>query len=400
MALLVTTATLAVQLLVPANSLFAASTERVLYSFCTLAGCPDGSIPAGPLIFDAARNLYGETAEGGRYGDGTVFELMPAQGKWKQKVLHDFRGKDGALPLGGLVFDAAGNLYGVTAYSGAYGYGNVFELTPSNGKWTEKVLHSFKDGNDGGGPNGGLILDAAGNLFGVTDAGGTSGKGTVFELIHASGGWTEKVLYNFGQNANDPAYPWGTLVFDGAGNLYGTTPSGGTFGYGAAFELIRGSGEWTGKVLYNFGQNTNDAATPEGSLVFDEPGNLYGSAQGGGTEQLGTIFELSRLDGVWSEQVLYRFKGGNDSEPAPVIFGTSGNLYGGAGGGGSGYTGGEVFELIHSDGEWTERVLHTFVRPRDGKGPGPLVFDPARNLFGLTGGGGAAGEGTAFEVRP
>lgn len=330
-ALLVATFTLAVPLLASANPLFAASSERVLYSFCILALCPDGSEPGGPLIFDAAGNLYGVTSTGGRYGDGTVFELMPTEGKWKHKMLHEFRG-DEAYPFGGLVLDVAGNLYGVTAYSGAYGYGRVFELTPTNGKWTEKVLYSFKDGDDGGVPNGGLILDAAGDLFGVTDTGGAFRKGTVFELIPGSDGRTEKVLYNFGQNPDDPAYPWGTLVFDGAGNLYGTTPLGGTYGYGAAFELMPAGGEWTEKVLYNFGQDTNDAATPEGSLVFDGAGNLYGSAQGGGTEQLGTIFELIYRDGVWSEEVLYRSKVGNDYGPSPVVFGTTGNLYGGAGG--------------------------------------------------------------------
>ena len=192
-------------------------------------------------------------------GCGTVFEMTPKEGGgWTEKVLHNFgNGTDGAYPEAGLIFDAAGNLYGTTAYGGPHGYGTVFEMTPNgSGGWTEKVLHYFGNGSDGLSPYSGLIFDAVGNLYGMTMGGGSSDNGTVFELTPSEGGnWTEKVLHNFGgYNGPNGCFPSSGLIFDAAGNLYGTTTQGGDHGVGIVFEMTpKVGGGWTEKTLHNFG---------------------------------------------------------------------------------------------------------------------------------------------------
>ena len=198
------------------------------------SGKDAGYLDAG-LILDAAGNLYGMTPYGGAYGVGTVFELTPkAGGGWMEKVLHTFDGKDGYHPDVTLTFDAVGNLFGATTDGGAYNNGTVFELTPKvGGGWTHKILHSFSDRD--------LcyatpIIDAAGNLYGTTVQGGTYGHGTVFELTpKTGGGWTHKILHSF--NDRDGAYPWTGLIFDTVGALYGTTQVGGSRGYGTVFKI-------------------------------------------------------------------------------------------------------------------------------------------------------------------
>src|ERR1019366_3249147 len=265
-----------------AAALFVASTwvaaqETVLHNF-NFNGT-DGLSPWAGLIFDAAGNLYGTTHQGGTYGAGTVFELMPvAGGTWTEQVLHSFsNGADGGDPQAGLIVDTAGNLYGTTVTGGTYTYGTVFELTPAaGGTWTETVLHNFNsDGTDGTYPSAGLIFDAAGNLYGTTQDGGTSNSGTVFELSpDGSGGWTEGVLHSFGVGT-DGVHPSQGLVFDAAGNLYGTTFYGGTYAYGTAFELTpAGGGTWTEKILHNFNSDGTDGYHPHAGLIPDAVGNL------------------------------------------------------------------------------------------------------------------------------
>jgi uncharacterized repeat protein (TIGR03803 family) len=224
----------------------AASQEKVLHSF---GNGTDGLYPYAGLIFDAAGNLYGTTYEGGIHGYGTVFELTPEEGGgWTEKVLHSFNlnGTDAAYPQASLIMDSAGNLYS-TSYEGGIhldpcggvGCGTVFELSPQEGGgWTEKVLHSFNlNGTDGDEPYAGLIIDTAGNLYGTTIAGGIHNNGTVFELSpREGGGWTEKVVHSFG-NGTDGYEPYAGLIIDAAGNLYGTTVEGGIHGYGTVFEI-------------------------------------------------------------------------------------------------------------------------------------------------------------------
>jgi uncharacterized repeat protein (TIGR03803 family) len=343
----------------------AAAQEEVLYSFHYDNGT-DGYAPSAGLIFDTAGNLYGTTYWGGTYscpgshGCGTVFELTPiAGGGWTEQVLHSFgSGTDGIWPSAGLTFDAAGSLYGTTSWGGTYGYGTVFELTPApGGGWTEKVLHNF-NGTDGAAPYAGLIFDAAGHLYGTTKEGGAYGYGAIFELARSvsavGGGWTEKVLHSF--NSTDGAGPVAGLIFDAGGKLYGTTIQGGTYNDGAVFELARSvsavGGSWTEKVLHSF--NSTDGAGPVAGLIFDAVGNLYGTTLYDGTYEncdygagCGTVFELTSIvGGGWTEQVLHSFGGGADGQnpQAGMIFDAAGNLYGTTNVGGD-EGGGTVFEI-------------------------------------------------------
>ncbi|MGA3054009.1 MAG: choice-of-anchor tandem repeat GloVer-containing protein [Candidatus Korobacteraceae bacterium] len=335
-------------------------TEQVLYYGFNNGGT--GAYPGAGLIFDAAGNLYSTTSGGGYYyyPDGTVFELTPTVGGgWTEQVLHNFgNGTDGNVPYAGLIFDNAGNLYGTTAGGGTHNAGTVFKLTPTEGGWTEQVLHNFND-TDGANPEAGLIFDAAGNLYGTTWFGGTYGNGTVFELTPmAGGGWTENVLHNFG-NGTDGAGAFAGLIFDAAGNLYGATYAGGTYssgycpaGCGTVFELTpTEGGGWTEQVLHNFG-NGADGSVPYASLIFDAAGNLYGTTWAGGTYSsgycpagCGTVFELSpRQGGGWTENV-YSFNGMDGAGPqAGLILDAAGNLYGTTYAGGT-YGWGTVFEL-------------------------------------------------------
>lgn len=388
-------------------------TENVLYTFCAQPHCADGDEPSG-VIFDQAGNLYGVTFIGGtKNNDGVAFELSPgAGGVWTESVLYRFQGgKDGLAPLGSLVFDSAGNLYGSTFAGGEgrlceYGCGAVFELTKSSGgSWSESVLHSFRAGRDGLAPSASLISDRNGNLYGTTEASGAppdfNGDGTVFELSPSSGGWTETV-HNFW--AGDGAAPVAGLIFDGSGNLYGTTSGGGFNRYGVVFKLAPLSGGgWLRTILYNFKGGT-DGAQPVAGLIFDGAGNLYGTTSGGGTGGYGTVFELTPISGgEWTEKVLYGFKGGysdGDSPFAGLVFDSTGNLYGTTGGGGSGGNG-TVFELTPSSGGgWVETVIYNFTGGADGADPqAGLTWDAAGNLYGTTFYSGD-GAGVVFELSP
>ena len=340
-------ATLAIFTIPFATCVQAAAADNVLYSFKNDGS--DGNSPYAGLIFDAAGNLYGTTFRGGTLGFGTVFELSPAGGgTWTEKVLHNFShdGTDGVYPAGGLIFDAAGNLYGTTIEGGTFAAGIAFELTPAGGgTWTEKLLHSFGNDPDGTSPAAGLIFDAAGNLYGTTQTGGPNSGGTVFELTPAGGGtWTEKLLYSF--NFSEGTEPAAGLIFDAAGNLYGTNYTGGTSDDGDVFELMpAGGGNWTEKVLYNF--NGASGATPQAALIFDAAGNLYSTTFAGGTYNLGTLFKLTPAGGgTWTESVLHSFGNGTDGArpQAGVIFDAAGNLYSTTRDGGS-YGGGTVFRF-------------------------------------------------------
>ena len=429
---------LRVALAIIAATLFVTSTraqthENVLYSFCAQTNCIDGFDPAASLISDAAGNLYGTTYQGGANncgfpynGCGTVFELTPtAGGGWTEEVLHTFsNGADGATPEAALIFDAAGNLYGTTQYGGAHGGGTAFELTPTaGGGWTEQVLYSFcsqTNCTDGAYPPAGLIFDAAGNLYGTTWYGGTNsgpycpqGCGTVFELTPAAGGaWTEKVLYSFCSQTNcaDGDDPVAGVRFDQAGNLYGTTYQGGSYpcepsDCGTVFELTPAAGGgWTEQVLYTFG--CCSGVGPVGGLIFDAAGNLYGALFYGGTYYGGAVFELTpQAGGSWALTVLHSFGNGADGDdPDTDLIFDAGNLYGTTSKGGtypcnSGYSCGTVFELTpNGSGGWTEQVLHSFGNGADGAFPVAGLIVAAGNLYGTTAQGGTSGGGTVFEL--
>jgi len=363
----------------------------------------DGANPNAGLIVDAAGNLYGTTETGGAYYGGTAFELMPkARGGWTEKLLYNF--PRGSIPLASLVFDAAGNLYGTT-WGSTSGPGTVFELTPSaGGNWTAALLHVFGSGKDGQEPAGGLIFDAAGNLYGTTTAGGTHSSGTVFELTpKAGGGWAEKVLYSFAGNGIDGSMPFSSLVLDPSGNLYGSTPDGGLYSQGTVFELTPNpSGVWTEKVLHNFIYDGVDGNNPYANLIFDAAGNLYGTTVDGGLNGLGTAFELTPSSGgIWTEKILHNFARDGCFPYGALAFDTAGNLYGTTTTDGA-YGTGTVFELTpEAGGLWAEKVLHSFNNPNGGReffSVSSVILDSAGNLYGTTFYGGVYGYGTAFEV--
>jgi uncharacterized repeat protein (TIGR03803 family) len=393
----------------------AAQTETVLYNFNSSAR--SSTTPIAGLIFDSAGNLYGTASQGGAYGSGTVFELIPkAGGGWTEKNLHNFGADrdDGNDPYASLIFDAAGNLYGTTHGGGVFTLGTVFELSPGpGGGWTEKILYNFKNlGN--GGSDAGLTLDAAGNLYGTELQGGAYGFGMVFELSPTSSGrWTETVLHQFG--TGDAHYPIAGVIFDGAGNLYGTTSQGGNYDQGAVFELSpKAGGGWTEKILHHFNpSNGSDGGVPYSTLIFDTAGNLYGTTSVGGPSGSGTVFELTPApNGSWTETILHDFSGPPSDGTFPyarLMFDGAGNLYGTTINGGPSNNCGTVFELSPMPGgSWTENILHEFddysnSSSKDGCGPmgvGGVVFDALGNLYGTTLAGGTYGQGTVFEIKP
>jgi len=329
---------------------------KPLYDFCGSDNCPYN--PNGDLIFDAAGNLYGTTFQGGDFGAGVAFQLSPqSDGTWKHTTLFEFNGKDqGGNPRAGLAMDAAGNLYGTTTEDGAFGEGTVFELSPSgDGTWKLATILTF-NGKNGAVPQAHLILDAAGNLYGTTTAGGDpacdgNGCGTVFELSPiANGTWKHTVLLKF--DVKNGVGSYAPLIFDAAGNLYGTAAGGGKFNDGLVFELSpQSNGVWRQTTLFTF--DGTDGSLPLGGLVFDAAGNLYGTTANGGRFNTGTVFELSPQDkGSWKHTTLLAFHLANGSFPAAgLIFDPAGNLYGNAQDGHFGE--GIVFQLSpQGNGKW------------------------------------------------
>lgn len=265
------------------------------------SGEHDALLPGGGnLLFDSAGNAYGTTYRGGDYGLGTVYELTKSNGVWRESVLYSFGpGTDASVPGGGLVMDAHGNLYGTTQQGGqnqcqGVGCGTVFELTPSGSGWTETVIHSFQ-GSDGRAPNTAVTLGSSGEIYGGTTGGGSANAGVLFELIPSDGGWNFSVLYQFSGNLYGG--PYGPLVLDAAGNLYGTTISDGANGLGSVFKLTHSNGGWSYTALHDF-TGADDGKYPRCGPAFDSRGNLYGTAVSGGTgtcgggHMCGTVWEI------------------------------------------------------------------------------------------------------------
>ena len=334
-------------------------TEETIFNFDALA---NGVGPTGGVVLDSAGNVYGTTESGGAFGLGTAFELSPQSGgTYTETVIHSFGGSgDGIFPAAQMIFDTAGNLYGTTLFGGAFGTGEegggtVFELSPqSGGTWSEEVLHSFASGSDGVQVAGGVAFDTAGNLYGATFVGGTHNDGIVYQLSPQTGGsWTETIVHNFEGGTGDGRLPESGVTLDAAGNVYGTTFGGGKYSFGTVFELIpQGGGVWTLKGLHAFG-NSPDGANPEGEVILDASGNVYGTTFDGGKNGVnfggtGTFFELSQTAGAWSEVRQYNFGLGRDA----------------------GF-------------------------PQSG-----LIADPHGNLYGTSTGGGEVGNGTVYEIKP
>jgi len=314
--------------------------ETVLHSFCAdFPHCQDGDLPVAGLAVDKAGNLYGTTTT-------TTFELSPAPfgpNGWSFQVIYD-SGSDG------LLLDTAGNLYGAWG-PGKYGKGDVFELSPGSKGWTETYLYSFCPTSclDGDEPTSPLTWDASGNLYGATEGGGKGNLGVVFQLEHTSSGWKEHVLHNFPTSPTDGYDPDGGLTLDQKGNVYGTASQGGSKGNGTVFQLTRGAdGRWKETILYNFPHAFNNGGGADAGVIFDRAGNLYGTTPGGGDPncQCGVVFKMTPgANGKWTYSVLHRFIGTDGFDPeAGLTLDSKGNIYGTTVAGGAGGAG-VVFEI-------------------------------------------------------
>lgn len=424
-----------------------AASETVLHTFVDTSTNENGG-PMSGLAADASGNLYGTTYGTGAcsVGCGSVFKLTKdSDAKFGFRVIHAFSGSgtgDGENPNGAPIIDSAGNVYGTTVFGGNGG-GIAYKLSPSpSGAYRETILHTFGafGSNDGTQPFSNLVFDKVGNLYGTTNQGGggiggtfcLDGCGTVFELSpNADGTWTESVIHSFmgTKGSADGQNPHGGVVFDSAGNLWGTTQTGGNMqacvqfqdptGCGTIFELTpQGDGKWLESTLFEFsGESTG--FNPWDGMVIDSADNLYGMTTNGGGGN-GAVFKLTpQAGGGVVESIIHPFKvcgvvctdGANPFDG--LTMDAAGNLYGttdlGGGGGGAGSEGhGVVFKLTpQADGPWTETILHRFTGGADGAFPtdDQVVVDSAGNVFGTTFNGGQIGLcptgcGVVFEIKP
>lgn len=393
-----------------------AQTFTVLHNF---TGGVDGAKPSSGLTLDAVGNLYGTTFSGAgnctSNGCGTVFELGRGGSGWFLIPLYRFTGRqDGANPAARVILGPHGSLYGTTQYGGGgcfYGCGTVFELPPPAhtspnvfGGWTNTVLHSFTGRPDGENPwYSPVAFDSGGNIYLTTYVGGYWNYGAVVKLTPDHGIWAESVIYSFGS-----ALPMSGVVLDGLGNLYGTNLREG-LSFGVVFELTPSGSGWTENTLHSF--SAGGDAFPAGGLIFDQAGNLYGTTAGDACTG-GTVFMLSPSAGGWAYSLLHSFAptcsyGGLGAGPyASLVMDTAGSLYGtasaaGAYSCGSGYGCGSVFKLTPGSDGWTFTSLHDFTGGSDGATPiSSLVLDANGNMYGTASSGGTYDNGVAWQITP
>jgi uncharacterized repeat protein (TIGR03803 family) len=375
-----------------------AQTESTIYTFSET-----GTFwPQGGLLEDAAGNFYGTTRGGGAYGVGTVMELSPpavSGGAWTQTTLYSFvpYGSGGYVPISDLVKDQAGAFYGTTYMGGdpICNCGVVYKLVPpavAGGPWTQSQLYAFKGGADGRIPAvATLALTTKGTLYGVTMRGGTWDSGTLYQLTTKTGKtYTESVLYSFGDLA-DASTPSGSILMDSAGSLYGVTSLGGAFGQGTLYKYVPAiNGQLaTYSILYSFGGSTTTGSYPNGSLIFDAGGDIYGVTNGGGDATGdGVVYMLAPTNPTWTESILYAFSKNNGTNP---VGGLSWNhktnqLYGTTSSGNEHPAGdGTVFQLSPpkvKGGAWTELTLFQFTyRVNGGYPTGPVTLDTKTGII-------------------
>lgn len=382
---------------------WAASTTKVIYSF---AGGADGEYLDTELVRDSAGNLYGSSVQGGLYGGGTVFQVTPAG---VHTVLYNFTGgADGGEPYKGVTLDAQGNLYGTAVTGGGGscegGCGVVFELTNSGGVWTQTVIHAFT-GRDGSGPGSPVAVDGHGNVYGTTPTGGAFGMGVVYRLSpNGTGGWNFHVIHTFTGGADGGGGSAGRLLIGSTGILYGTCTVGGVNGFGTVYEMAVIQGKWQFRTLYAF-KDQPDGALPYGGVVLDKAGNLYGTTYYAGANDVGTVYKLMHSNGTWSETVLYSFKGGTDgaSPISSLVADGAGNFYGTTSEGGAASCGcGVIFKMTRSaTGTWNESVVYRFPgAPGTGFAYNGMIRDSAGNFYGATTHGGTANDGAVYEFTP
>lgn len=389
-----------------------AQSYAVIHSF---TGQADGAYPFTGLTIDAGDRMYGTTFGGGNGGYGTVFSLDASGSGWILSTLYSFSdGNDGAGPIAPLVFGPDGALYGSTSAGGGgpcltsnnyRGCGTIFKLLPPPRSpasvvysWTSSILYRF-NGTDGSYPQGDLTFDASGTMYGTTVNGGTPGWGLVYSLTQSHGNWTENILYQ-ARNNGDGQYPWGGVVFDASGNIYGILAAGGQNGFGAIYKLAHSGSGWQENTLHTFSFQGNDGAYPQSGLIKDASGNLYGATThlpGAG----GSAFELTPSGGDWNYNFLDSFSGGINVGPEDkLVMDAAGNLYGTTFADGQ-YGYGSVFQLRRSGGSWSYRSLHDFTGGRDGGNPmSALAFDSSGNIYGTASAGGDHNVGVVFKITP
>lgn len=418
-------------LLLIAATQMQAQTYTVIHDF---TGGADGAYPYTGLTIDRAGNLYGTASVGGFRGNdcasiggsvggcGNIFKLSRAGSSWVFAPLYQFKGTfpngDGAWPYGRVIFGPDGALYGTTldggvggencGASGPGGCGTVFKLTPSPTfcstvlcSWQETRLYAFTGTPDGINPEGEIAFDAAGNLYGATETGGSGGNGTLFRLTSAHGSWPETVLYNF-QGRNDGGGPRGGVAVDQSGNVYGTTWSGGAEDFGTVIQLESSGPGWTLNTLHSFGVG-DDGFGSYASVIIDQSGNLYGATVNGDPNGAAYVYELSPSNGGWAYNLLHAFNQSYGAGPAAnVVMDSAGNLYGTTRGvQGAPSPWGNVFKLTPSVNGWIYTDLYDFTGGSDGGVPySSVVVDASGNIFGTTTEGGQHGYGVVFEITP
>lgn len=409
---------LTIALIVALTPAVQAQTFNVIYNF---TGGADGANPYAGLTMDQFGSVYGTTGSGGYTGGdcgsgcGTVFKLSHSGSSWTLNPLYAFQGNatsDGAEPIAGVTFGPDGNLYGTTAAGGGeyYPFGTVFMLRPPVNtcksamcSWNETVLYRFQGGQmDGIEPGfGAVVFDRAGNLYGTTIGGGCRDcetSGTVYEMSPAFGGWVESVIYDFDLGSDGGYSPYSGVVLDDAGSLFGTA----AYDFGTVYELEPQGNGWRETTLHNFfgeGQYF-----PTGGLTLDSSGNLYGTTSSNGTTGGGIVFQLTPSGGNWTYSVQFNLIYlGNDYQPGPaasLVVDAAGNLYGTTVKEGF-YGRGSVFKLTPTARGWTYTALHHFTGGSDGANPySNIIFDAAGKLYGTASVGGADGRGVVFEITP
>ncbi len=381
-----------------------AQTFTVLHNF---TGGPDGANPLNGLTIDAAGNLYGTASAGGQrvsgcenyegsYGCGVVFEMKPSGSGWVLTPLYEFPGgANNSDPTLGVVFGPDGALYGVAGTG-------LYRLAPGptrcadfQCRWQENLLYTFQGPPDASAPSSRVIFDSTGNMYGVSYFGGAYGNGAIFQLTHPGSAWTESVIHSFNSEGGlSQGLPEGSLVIDHSGDLYGTTDCSATLGcfWGAVWELQPSQSGWNLTNLYQWG--LGDGYQPVG-VISDSSGNLYGADFGdGGSGIPGAIYQLSPSGGGWNYTQLHGYTIGDLANG--LVMDSAGNLYGGDYAYGYGY----IFKLSNPGNGWIFTTLHTFSQS-DGEFPqGPIVIDKNGNLYGTTIKGGFYGYGVVWEITP
>jgi len=368
---------------------------QVIYNFTNGA---DGGVPPYTLALDKKGRLLGTANQGGTEGAGIIFRMAEKKTGWFVTPLYNFNGNDGQ-PGWGLTLNKS-SMYTVASYAEVMGgpCGSALQINQSQKQWQSVLMHTFVQKDDGC-PTGNMVLDKAGNAYGVTQDGGADGWGSIYELSPSGGGWTETILYTF-QGGSDGGAPYSGMIFDKAGNLYGTATARGAGGCGqgcgTVYELSPSQSGWTYKVIYTF-TGGNDGGQPTAGLVFDKSGNLYGAAESFGANGGGSIFELSPSQGGWTFNLLASPSGTGGPVVALTvvspteIYGT--NFFDGADSYGS------VFRVTESGGKWTYKDLHDFTSGADGGYPGGgATLDAKGNLYGTTVLGGADKFGVIWEI--